>query len=130
MADIKEIEGNPYWQNHGQRLGEGEPPEVIMEVPSSVLQLYGTVHGGALAGLLDSAMAIAVNSQIPPEKGAATVELKFNFLRPARVGKLRARGEVISRGKLLVVSEGKIWDEKGQLIAIGTATFRLFDRQK
>ena len=130
VADIREIEANPYWQNHGQRLGDGEPPEVIMEVPPTVLQLYGTAHGGAIAGLMDSAIAVAVNYELPPDKGAATIELKLNYLRPIKGGTVRAQGQVISRGKIIVVGEGRIWDEDGELAAIGTATFRVFERKK
>ncbi len=127
MVKLADLAAGAYWETTGLRLGGGEPPELIMEIREPVLQVYGKVHGGAVAGLIDSAIAVAVNSELPPEKGAATVELKLNFLRPAAVGILRARGELLSKGKLLLVGEGRAWDEDGHLVAVGIATFRTFD---
>lgn len=98
-----------------------------MEIAEPVLQVYGKVHGGAVAGLVDSAIAVAVNSVLGPEKGASTVEMKINFLRPASSGILRARGEVLSQGKLLIMGEGRAWDEEGKLVAVAIATFRTFE---
>lgn len=132
-----DIAAGPYWQANCQRLinsdlvelGSVEGyPEIEMEIIQPMMQVYGKVHGGTIAGLMDSAIAVAVNSKITPEKGAATVELKLNYLRPVSGGKLHAQGQVVSQGKLLVVGEGRIWDDQGELVAIGTATFRIFER--
>lgn len=108
------------------RLGEGNPPEIILEVTEPLKQVYGKVHGGAIAGLIDSAMAAAVNTHIALEQGASTVELKINFLLPVEDGNLYAQGEVISKGKRLLVCECRVRNENGELVAIGLGTFRVY----
>jgi uncharacterized protein (TIGR00369 family) len=115
-----------YWETMGLSLLDGNPPKVMLSVKPEVLQAYGKVHGGAIAGLLDSAIAVAVNSEITEDYGAATVELKVNYLKPVSTGKLQSQGKVLSKGRLIMVSEGKVWDEHGNLVAVGIATFRIF----
>ena len=41
----------------------------------------GSVHGGIIATLLDSAMACAVHSTLPAGRGCTTIEIKVNYLR-------------------------------------------------
>src|SRR5262249_40995470 len=42
----------------------------------------GTVHGGYIATLLDSALGCAVHTTLKPRLGYTTLELKINYLRP------------------------------------------------
>src|SRR5712671_4208814 len=42
----------------------------------------GTVHGGVMATLLDSALGCAVQSMLPAGTSFTTLELKVNYLRP------------------------------------------------
>lgn len=64
----------------------------------------GSVHGGYIAKLLDS----AVHSTLPQGKGYTTVELKVNYLRALtdKTGPVRASGQVIQVGERVAVAEG------------------------
>src|SRR5262245_44070284 len=42
----------------------------------------GTMHGGIIATLVDSAMGCAVFSMLPAGTGYTTLELKTNYVRP------------------------------------------------
>lgn len=127
MVRIADLESGNYWKHMGMStvVNEDGKTQVIMEVTDNLLQFYGNVHGGVFAGLLDAAIAVAVNQQLEPGEGASTVELKLNYLRGASEGTLRGEGKVIQKGRKIVVAQGEIRNDAGQMLAIGTATFMI-----
>ncbi|WP_067489980.1 PaaI family thioesterase [Actinomadura hibisca] len=88
----------------------------------------GTVHGGILSTLLDSAMGCAVHTSLPEGAGYTTLELKVNFVRavPVEGVGLRCEGSVVHLGRKVATTEGRITDENGKLIAHGTSTCMVF----
>ncbi len=85
---------------------------------------YGTVHGGYLATLLDSAMTCAVQTTLPPATACTTVEMKVNYVRavPGDGRMLHARARLIHGGRKLMTSEARLEDETGKLYAHSTTT--------
>ena len=88
----------------------------------------GTVHGGWIATLLDSAVGCSVHSTLAPGKAYTTLELKVNFLRPARPGRLVGTGRVVHKGGTIAFLAGELADESGQVLATATATARIVNR--
>ena len=88
----------------------------------------GTVHGGVLATLLDTATGCAVHSTLPAGLGYATVDLTTKFLRQVTVdtGRLRCDGVVLSAGRRTALAEARLIDGRGKLIAHATSTCLLF----
>jgi uncharacterized protein (TIGR00369 family) len=85
----------------------------------------GTIHGGIITTLLDSAMGCAVHTTLPAGGTYTTLELKVNFLRPSFAGGpcLLAEGTVLHRGSTTVLVEATITDaDSGKKIAHGTST--------
>jgi uncharacterized protein (TIGR00369 family) len=85
----------------------------------------GTVHGGIITTLLDSAMGCAVHTTLPVGAMYTTLELKVNFLRPSFAGgaRLLAEGTVLHRGATAVLAEATITDaDRGRRIAHATST--------
>lgn len=85
----------------------------------------GTVHGGIVTTLLDSAMGCAVHTTLPPGVMYTTLELKVNFLRPSFGGgaRLVAEGTVLHRGGTAVLAEATITEEgTGRKVAHATST--------
>lgn len=89
----------------------------------------GTIHGGFICTLLDSAMACAIHSTLDAGKGSTSVEIKVNFVRPIfeKTGHLRAIGETINVGRQIASAEGKLIGADGKLYAHGTTTCFIFD---
>src|SRR5919197_895361 len=77
----------------------------------------GTVHGGVMATLLDSALGCAVQSMLPAETSYTTVELKINYLRPmtVKMGTVYCEGKIIHVGGRIATAEGRLTDEAGKL---------------
>jgi uncharacterized protein (TIGR00369 family) len=89
----------------------------------------GSVHGGVLATILDSATGCAVHSTLPAGVGYTTADLSTKYLRPVTVasGELRCVGTVISSGRRTALAEARLTDAGGRLIAHATSTCLLFD---
>lgn len=96
-----------------------------MEMPNSPLldNSIGIVHGGLTATLLDTALGTLASHVPGNKKGAVTVELKVDFLTPGIGEKFICRAEVVHNGRQLVRMEGKVRNEKGNLIASASGTF-------
>lgn len=88
----------------------------------------GSVHGGWAATLLDSCMACAVQTTLPKGSGYTTLEIKVNFVRAVTEasGPVEAEGRLIQTGRRIGVSEGRLTDGEGRLLAHGTTTCLIF----
>lgn len=142
-------------QENMDRLARGEewvPPAgvvnlighrpVAVEVGRAVVELLpderhvtgrdqASVFGAYLAAIADVAMGLAYNSTLEDGQTGPTLELKINFLRPARPGvALRAEGRVLKSGGSTGYVTCEITDARGQLIAHATCTcMRIIPRQ-
>lgn len=97
-----------------------------------LLNPLGTVHGGWALTLIDSATGCAVHTLLPPGVGYTTVETKVNFTRPIKhdTGRVRAEGQVVSRGRQIMTSEGRLLDMEGRVLAHGTSTLIILGNGK
>ena len=88
----------------------------------------GSVHGGIVSTLLDSAMGCAVHTSLPAEYTYTTVELHVNFVKAVRAnaGRIRAEGEVITSGRRIATASGRLLGPDGTLYAHATTTCLVF----
>lgn len=88
----------------------------------------GTVHGGYVATLLDSACGCAVHSRLDPGQGYTTLELKVAYHRALTdaSGPVRAEGAVVNLGRRVAFSEARLLDAEGRLCATATSTLLVF----
>jgi uncharacterized protein (TIGR00369 family) len=83
----------------------------------------GTLHGGILCYLADTAMGFAWASGLNPDETFTTIEMKINFFRPVWTGKLSAAATVVRRGKTVGYAECEVNDEQGRLVAKSSRAF-------
>jgi uncharacterized protein (TIGR00369 family) len=76
----------------------------------------GNVQGGFLAAMLDDTMGPALTATLDEGEFAPTLELKVNFIAPAKVGPLVGYGRVVARGGSVCFLEGDLHQE-GKLVA-------------
>jgi uncharacterized protein (TIGR00369 family) len=91
----------------------------------------GIIQGGFLSALLDSAMGASAVTALQPGRKAfvANAEMKVMFLRSAQVGDLLTiETETRSAGRTVLFLEGRIRDERGQIVAKATSTYIARDR--
>lgn len=122
---LKTLSSSSVWNHMGLELkyAESGKSEVYMPVKEEFLQIFGKVHGGILATLLDATMASAINSVLDDHVFSVTAEMKIQYLRPATGLYLIGKGEVIQHGKSITVCKSEIFDEQNKLVAFATGTF-------
>src|SRR4051812_27676393 len=99
---------------------DGGLAQAVMEAGNDHLNAHGTVHGGAIATLCDSAMGMAVRAA--GTNAPVTVDMRVTYLRPGQPGRVVADAQVRKRGKKIIVVEAEVTQD-GETVALASATF-------
>lgn len=96
--------------------------ELKYKVAPWMMNLRGSVHGGAVAAMFDNvmgALAWCISGGVP----CATISLQTSFIRPLTVGTtVRARATLSSGGRTLTYTEARLWMEGEEDRTLATAT--------
>ena len=119
------VEKGPYYQLLGITLEEIDIGLTRFRMPykKELTQIFGEVHGGAIASLADTSVAFALMTLIQPGERVATVEFKINFFKRVNGGEIFGEAKIVKKGKQLATADIEIKNEKGDLIAKGMATY-------
>jgi len=112
---------------HGEGIGD-DRAQVRMAFQPMFANSRQQAHGGAIAALLDCALAAAVRAHDPAAHGVATIDLTLHFVA-ATSGDLVARALCERRGRSISFARGEVRGEDGTLVALATGTFKLVPRQ-
>jgi uncharacterized protein (TIGR00369 family) len=104
-----------------EEVGQGRAAVTFLAGPQHANPM-GTLHGGILCDIADTAMGMAFASTLAPEESFTTVELKINFFRPVWQARLKAEGTVVQRGRTIGYVECTIADEQNRVIAKAAST--------
>ncbi|MGJ7542160.1 PaaI family thioesterase [Variovorax sp. LT1R16] len=96
------------------------------------LNPLGTIHGGWVATLLDSALGCAVQTMLPAGRSYTTAELGVNYVKglTPKVQRVRAEGRVIHCGRQLATAEARLVGPGGTLYAHATTTCLVFELKR
>jgi uncharacterized protein (TIGR00369 family) len=110
---------------------EADEGRVVVELRAKEFHYnpLGTVHGGVLSTVLDTAAGCAVHSTLPAGVGYTSLDLNVKFLRAVTVdsGLLHCEGTVLQRGRRTALAEAKLTDAAGRLVAHATSSCLLFE---
>ena len=95
--------------------------EVAFEASEQFANPVGNIQGGFLCAMLDDTMGPALVFSLDSENFAPTLELKTQFIKAAKVGRIIGRGRVLSKGKQVCFLEGELF-QSGELVAKASAT--------
>jgi len=109
-----------------QRADDGAA-RIRFEAREEHLNAAGTLHGGVLATLVDTAMGTAVRSASDDGDVPATSQLTVTYLRPGKPGPLEVTARVRTKGEHLTVCEADV-DQDGRSLVHAVATFALLHR--
>jgi uncharacterized protein (TIGR00369 family) len=109
----------------GMRLDLVEPgrARAHLQVTADMLNPNGVAHGGIPFVAVDTAMGVAVSSQLEPGRRCASVEVHIRFLEAIGTGVLEATATVTRPGRRLVHAEAEVRTGDGLLAATATGTF-------
>ena len=90
----------------------------------SVYNTIGTVHGGFVCTLLDSAAGCAVQTTLPEGWGYTSVDITVSYLRPLHhdSGEVTCIGTVVKPGRRMAFAEARVLDGAGKLMATATSS--------
>lgn len=119
------IDSNNYPRLLGFVLDSVEHGRAVLSVNVSeqLLQLQGIMHGGAIASLIDTAVALAIASTSETSDRFTTVEMKVNYLTPIKGGKAIADARLIKIGRRIIVADCGVSDSSGTLAAKALVTY-------
>jgi len=88
---------------------------------------FRTVHGGALASLIDTAAMVAAWSGAPAVANSrgTTVGLTVSYLAAAQGEDVEANARVLRRGRSLVYLDVDVYSASGTFVAKGLVTYKL-----
>jgi uncharacterized protein (TIGR00369 family) len=108
----------------GMRLASFKNGEAVVELDADASHAnpMGTVQGGILAAIADAAMGWAYMTTLAEGESYTTLEIKTNFLRPVRAGRLEARARVRNAGRTVGLVECDVVAEGGKVAAYAVST--------
>ena len=118
---------NPYLDYFGITLIDLKDGYARFKMPVRPEYLQGAkaMQGGLIVALADEAIAHAMMSQLAPDEGLTTVELKSNFLAGVSSGELIATATVFKKGQSLIIGDCLVTDDQENNICRVSATFLL-----
>jgi uncharacterized protein (TIGR00369 family) len=113
----------------GARVEEVEPGRSIIYIDVEDIHLngVGTLHGGVYASLIDNAMGLSVLALVGVR--TATIQMNVHFLGAVGGGRITCESEVLHRTRRTATAEARVRDADGNLVALGTGTFRVFEKK-
>ncbi|MGE0552444.1 MAG: PaaI family thioesterase [Gemmatimonadales bacterium] len=125
MVALPDLTTSPYQRFLGLELVRAEPGLVEIRLPfrEELLRADGSdwYHGGIVSALIDIAGDYALVTRVGA--GLPTIDLRVDWLKPARRGPLLAVGRAIKVGRTISVADVEVRDEAGTLLAIGRGTY-------
>jgi uncharacterized protein (TIGR00369 family) len=110
----------------GLRAVEAEEGRSTFVLPSTgwLTSPLGTVQGGSIALIADTALATAVQTTTPARTTYSPLDLKVSYLRPvfADGRDIQATATVVHRGRSLAVAQAEVRNADGKPVALATGT--------
>jgi uncharacterized protein (TIGR00369 family) len=95
--------------------------EIELNISEKYFHGLGAIHGSVYFKLLDDAAFFAANSK--SEFFVLTTAFNLNFLRPVKMGKIKAIGNLKYSSGNSFIAESKLFNENGKEVAFGTGNF-------
>jgi uncharacterized protein (TIGR00369 family) len=109
----------------GIEVDSVEPGHAIlsMKMRDDLKRNGGIAHGGAVATLIDSAMAFAIMPMLAEDERSITVDITIHYLRPLSEGTARASARVVRAGKRVITVSAELFDSQEKLAATAISTY-------
>jgi uncharacterized protein (TIGR00369 family) len=94
---------------------------ITFELKDFMFNPQGGLHGGVIAFVMDISMGHLLYRRNGP---GATLELKVQYLKAARSGRLTCTGRFLRHGKSVSHLRAELVDEDNDLVAFATSTWK------
>lgn len=107
----------------------GQTALIRFQAQPSFTNRHGTIQGGFLAAMLDSATGMAALAALAADLTVVTRSLDTRFLKPAGIGPITARARIVERADHDMVVEAELTDANGVTVADATARLRILAKK-
>jgi acyl-CoA thioesterase len=97
-----------------------------LSITDAHLNPYGSLHGGVVYTLADTGMGGALSTLLTDDERCSTIEIKINYLKSKRSGRLVCNTKVIHQGRSIAFLESVITDQEDKTVATASGTFNIF----
>ena len=104
--------------------------EISLLPQDFLLRTNGLFHGGVITAVADSAAGYAAATLHETDASFLTVELKINFLNPAKGDRLITRAKVLKGGKTLTIVQTDSFIENTETLRQVATALLTFIREK
>ena len=120
---------SPFVKYLGIQLADLQPDVAVLSLPFSeaLITIGVTVHGGAVASLIDTAAMVAAwsGAEVPANMRGVTVGLTVTYLAAAEHEDLVAVARVLRRGRSLVYLDVDVTTASEVPVAKGLVTYKI-----
>ena len=125
MSELMDFGHSPYMRFLGLKLEKSEKGLVEIRLPfrEEFLRQDASdwLHGGVVSALIDIAGDYAVITEVGA--GVPTIDMRVDYLRPARRGDLLAVARTVRVGRTVSVADVEVRDGQGVVVAVGRAVY-------
>jgi uncharacterized protein (TIGR00369 family) len=120
-------DGPNLWRTLGFERSGWSPGECTVEWDATpdygfVTPAGHVIQGGLVTAILDSAMGGSTWTVLNRDEVFLTADLRVEFFRPTRPGRLRAAGKVLRRSSRVVFCSAELFDVEGSTLAASRCT--------
>ena len=126
------LNNSPFYRLLGMEIEEAREGRSRLRLPVKTdhKNLYGILHGGVIAALLDTSCSIAVGSLMKEDEVSVTLDQRINYIANVSEGVLIGEGKALHKGRYTGVGQAEVRDDKGNLVAAGMATVFIIRREE
>jgi uncharacterized protein (TIGR00369 family) len=128
----------PFNKLMGMSLLEIEPgaARLSMSWREDLCQPAGIMHGGAIASLVDTAIAHSILLTLPavdePTTGGriVSVDLRLKYLRPVSGGRIFCQARIVRPGRTIIHTDAVVTNEEGKDVAVGDSIYMIISKEQ
>ena len=103
---------------------------VAAKIQKNHMNPFGGLHGGVYASAIDTAAYWSAYCDLPEKNGLVSIDIKVDFIAPVINGKILIKGQSIKAGKTIHLTEARMLDGNGKLLAHGTSKLMVTHNQQ
>jgi len=118
----------PFFDAFGMTIEEIDQDQVVVrvDVPDAFYTMYGAIHGGLLAAVMDTVGGMVVASHLTLADRTATHSFNLNYVSFVRERSCKCVGRLIAKAQNVATVEIEVLGNDGKLAVKAIGTFGIF----
>ena len=138
QAIIEFFSNIPFTKLMGMKLLEIEPGRSRMSMSwrPDLCQPAGILHGGAIASLVDTAIAHSILLTLPESNAPTTggrivsVDLRIKYFRPVSEGQIVCTARIVRPGRTIIHADAVVTNDAGKDVAVGDSIYMIISQEQ